>query len=85
MSIDMTVARAATRALSAVMRRTLAVVGKQQVRIGATCSGLRIDIILRASWPRRAPLPADGLPALRERALRAGLPGGRDGAYDPKA
>ena len=26
-------------------------------------------------------LPADGLPALRERGLRAGLPGGRDGAY----
>ena len=26
-------------------------------------------------------LPADGLPALRERGLRAGVPGGRDGAY----
>ena len=26
-------------------------------------------------------LPADGLPALRERGMRAGLPGGRDGAH----
>ncbi len=60
----------------------IAVVGKQQVRIGRNMQWLRIDTYFEGDLGCAAgPLPAHGLPALRERSLRAGLPGGRHGAY----
>jgi ferredoxin len=60
----------------------IAVVGKQQVKIGRNMQWLRIDTYFEGDLdaPKRS-LPADGLPALRERSLRAGLPGRRDGAH----
>ena len=68
--------------VSCYAENNIAVIGREQVKIGRNMQWLRIDTYFEGdlSTPR-APLSADGLPALRERGLRAGLPGGRDGAY----
>ena len=68
--------------VSCYAENNIPVVGREQVKIGRIMQWLRIDTYFEGDLhaPQGA-LPADGLPALRERGLRAGLPGGRDGAH----
>jgi ferredoxin len=55
--------------VSCYAENNIAVVGREQVKVGRNMQWIRIDTYF------------DGLPALRERWLRAGVPGGCHGAY----
>ena len=67
--------------VSCYAENNIPVVGKQQVQHRPqSCSGSASTPTSKAiSHAPQGALPADALPALRERALRAGLPGGRHG------
>ena len=57
------------------------VVGKEQTMRGRQMHWLRVDVYYEGGTENPDDvLPAGAVPAVRERALRSGLPGGRDGA-----
>ena len=57
------------------------VVGKEQVKRGRIMHWLRVDAYYEGGTENPSDLlPADSVHAVRERTVRSGLPGGRDGA-----
>ena len=83
MAIDLNSASAATPAQSPATRRTIfRSSARSRCMRGRDMQWIRIDTYFRRRPPRspNGALPADDVHALRERAVRAGLPGRRNGS-----